>query len=84
MATIDDARLVKMLLNNNGHFDDDPQAFTIWSYKNLEGKRTQAVFYTDWQDMYESQYVSQPELLWSRQTGLTRAGKLWLQENKEK
>lgn len=78
--TIDSTNLIFEMLTNNEHFSDDPQAFSIWSYTNMEGNQTHAVFYTADHDMLESPFVRDPRLLWSLLTGLTIEGARWLIE----
>ena len=85
MSTIDSKDVVRKLLENNGNFEGDPQAHSIWSYVNMEGRKTQAVYWNEYQvDIYSSMWVREPEMLWSQKRGLTPAGKLWLVDNKEK
>lgn len=84
MSTIDSKELIRTLLENNGVYETDPQAHSVWSYLNDWGQRTCAVFWHKAHvDIYNSPYVRDPELLWSQDRGITYAGRLWLQENKE-
>jgi|SRR5215831_6235606 len=82
MSTINDSVLIRKLLLANGHFEDDPQAHSIWSYKNDWGNWTQAVFWRSFDcDLPSSPHVHQPKLLWSKGQGLTLAGKEWLMKH---
>jgi hypothetical protein len=81
MATIDDRRLIRRMLLNNGHYDTDPQAYEIWSYLNDWSNWTQAVFWHPGHDLELSPHVHFPVLLWSQSTGLTLHGQDWLHRN---
>ncbi len=76
-STIDTRSIVRELVVNNGFYEDDPQAFRIFSYVNAWGKKTWRVH---WDEFYllESEYVHQPTLLWDRFNGVTDAGKAFL------
>lgn len=79
MPTIDDKELIYQLITNKGHYEDDPQVASIWSYINDWGDLTQAIFYdTRSCDMHRSPHVSNPSLLWSSKFGLTLEGAIWI------
>ena len=80
MATIDSKDIIRDLLLNNGKYQDDPQAYSVWSYRNQFGNMTQAVFWKQENDMLESPFVLSPQLLWSRRFGLTPQGRVWLSD----
>ena len=75
MSTIDDKSLIIQLLKNDGHYEDDPQAESIWAYINIEGRLTYSVFWQNVHDMATSSYVSHPVLLWRKRDGLTVIGR---------
>lgn len=62
------------LIENNGVFQAEGiKAHSIWEYHSPEGKKLWAVFTTPMHDMYQSPYVVNPKLLWSRELGKVRA-----------
>jgi hypothetical protein len=81
MATIDSHPVIRQLLENNGYYETDPQVASIWSYDNNWGGSSVAVYWGSYQ-LQESEWVSNPTLLWSRFNGLTPAGKQWLETHK--
>jgi len=78
MATIDSKEIIKTLLENNGVYPGDPQVSTIWSYVNMFGNQTHAVFMTPINDMETSPHVKNPVLLWRKGQGITAAGAEYL------
>jgi hypothetical protein len=73
--TIDSFTIIKKLLQNDGHYLDDPRAVSIWTYENQFGNQTYAVFMRPEHDMWNSPFVKDPVLLWDHKTGLTAKGK---------
>lgn len=66
MATINDKETIRELLENDGHYDGDPPAVTIWQYYTTLGQKiTYCVFYSE-MVLQPSEYVQNPVLLWSK------------------
>lgn len=76
--TFDSPEIIIEMLQNDGVYPGDPQAYTIWEYKNQHGKVVYAVFMTEDHDMFLSPYVFEPKLLWEKREGLTKMGRLLL------
>ncbi len=76
-STIDSRQIVREIIMNNGFYQGDPQVQRVYSYVNAWGKKT---WHVHWHDtpLLESEYVKQPTLLWERLTGITQAGKAFL------
>lgn len=82
MATIDSRSIIREMLDNDGIYPGDPQAFEIYSYLTNWNKRTYSVCY----DLRASvslhaavgDWVHVPLLLWSQAEGLTLFGKRFL------
>lgn len=74
MATINDPVAIRNLLNNGGQFQDDPPVLRIYSYEGLGGS-TFAIFYRYASDnLEESNYVRNIQLLFDADSGLTDSG----------
>lgn len=78
MSTITSPEIIRELLENNGKYEDDPQAEMIYSYETYD-RTVYAVYWTRNTDIYTSPYVHNPHLLWSKKGGLTARGKAELQ-----
>ena len=75
--TVTSVNLIAEMLVNDGHYYDDPLPTSIWSYESLN-KQNFAIFYTESQnDMYESPYVFNANVLWTR-NGITKSGQEFL------
>ena len=70
MATIDNEEMIRNLIANNGHFEDDPRVYQIVEYTNYNGRLTWGV---TWKNeslnrlhRYEipSEYVIAPKVIW--------------------
>lgn len=73
--TFESRDIIVKMLKNNGVYPGDPPASSIYSYIGANGNRLFAVFMDErFNDIYESPYVSDPVLLWSRRGGLTAEG----------
>lgn len=77
VMTITDDKIIKIMLENDGTYPGDPQAHSIYRYHNTNnGRLHYAVFLNDlYNDMDTSPLVSNPQLLWTRNFGLTVAGR---------
>lgn len=70
MSTIDDAKLIRELIANDGHYSDDPRVAQIVEYTNRYGKVTWGVTWSnelpDRQVRYEKAtiYVINPRVIW--------------------
>lgn len=80
MATIDSKAIITELLRADGRLGDDPQALLILTYINDWGKRTAAVCYfpEEVAGYCVSPHIHNPEILWTRGTGLTIIGQAWI------
>jgi len=84
MSTLDDKQLVAQLIQNEGRYPDDPQVAAIYSYRNPEGYLLGKIIYPgnegiQVQELITSPFVRNPTLLWSQKTGITPAGKNWVE-----
>jgi hypothetical protein len=76
--TIDSKEIIKEMLENNGAYPGDPQAYSVWSYANgFNGSITYKVCMTlaVEQSALQSPFVHAPVLLWNKIDGLTEQGK---------
>lgn len=80
MATIDSKAIITELLKADGRLGDDPQALLILTYVNDWGKGTAAVCYfpEEVAGYCVSPHIHNPEILWTRGTGLTIIGQAWV------
>jgi len=83
--TVDDPKMIKLMITKNGFYKDDPQVLAIYSYLNQWSKLTQKVC------MHQGHVDSifrkgsacgSPTLLWGRDHGITDAGERWLEKQK--
>jgi hypothetical protein len=72
MATINDVQIIRTLLENNGHYPQDPQVVGICLYANPFGLCA-AISYAE---ADYGRYRVMPEFieLWNRKDGLTKPG----------
>jgi hypothetical protein len=81
MATIDDRTIIRKMLQNGGRYHDDPVPHSIYAYSSAHNRngRTCAVFYSCKHiDIHESPFVIDPVLLLSEASGITDAGRKFL------
>ena len=80
--TIDSKDIIKTLLENDGVYPGDPQMYSIHRYTNFAGNKTYHVSEDKSAEfaMYDSPYVSNPILLWSKEEGLTAEGKALIKD----
>ena len=70
MATIDDKKIIDILIKNNGYYEDDPQAHMIVEYTNAYGNITWGVTWSNEQSyrktryLDETEYVINPKVIW--------------------
>lgn len=78
MPTITSPQLIKELLENNGHYHDDPVPIAIYRYFNPYTEKGWAYcacyVVEDIHEMIRSPYVYEFTLLWSKGPGLTWQG----------
>lgn len=76
MATIDSASVIRQILQNNGTYPGDPQLHCVLSYTNDWGHPTFAICTNEvsYIETALSPWVRNPVHLWSRESGLTKAG----------
>jgi len=80
--TIESKSIIRILLENDGAYPGDPQAYSIYEYLNTgNGRKMFAVFMGDYSDLDTSPYVGEYKLLWQVGSGLTKEGKKWLIDN---
>lgn len=80
--TIDSRSVVKTLIEQNGHYYEDPQLYSIWEYTNDWGGTSFAIFYDyRYEDIAASPHVHHAKLLWERRHGKTLYGEIWMEEN---
>lgn len=77
--TIDSQKIIYDLIENDGHYSDDPQVYQIFRYTNDWGNTTYAIFYHERHDIYNSPFVHNPTLLWQRGAGLTIDGEQFME-----
>jgi len=78
MPTIDNKRVVQVLISNEGFYPDkndldrDPQAVVVYEYTNNSGKITWFVAYNQRQiDVcLSSCYINNPKVIWSKDKSL--------------
>ena len=73
MSTIDNKQTIQRLVAANGLYKDDPQVQCIYTYVNVCGRAVYAIYYSEY-ILEESDFVLEPELLWSADIGLTAIG----------
>ncbi len=74
MSTIGREQVI-IILRNNGVYPGDPQVRKVYSYNNaFNGGVSFKLVYDHAPDLEASDFVINPELLWSREAGLTGAG----------
>ena len=80
MSTIDSPEIIRKILLNNGTYPGDPQLYSVLTYLNNWGDWTFKICTTPHahREAITSPYVNSPALLWSREKGLTAAGKTFL------
>ncbi len=70
MATIDDKRLIDLVIQNDGYFDDDPRVYMIVEYTNYYGNTTWGVTWIKERPeartryLIESEFVRNPKVIW--------------------
>ena len=75
MATINSKPIIKALLENNGHYDDDMQVNEIYTYVNSHGAKTYAIYYNKLvHGLQATAFVIAPVLLWDATNGFTPEG----------
>lgn len=79
MSTIDSPKIIREILLNDGTYPGDPQCYSVLTYQNNWGGTSYAITYNaaDAQRYLPSQFVHNPQLLWTRD-GLTELGGMWL------
>lgn len=84
--TINDTGIIIKMLRANGQYPGDPPAWSIWSYTNMNGEKTHAVFMAEYaEDIFQSPYVFEPiVLLFTRKGGLTEEGRAMLRSDVKK
>ncbi len=85
MSTIDHLPIVKKLLVNRGNYEDDPQAFAIYYYKNIFNGKSFKVCYSENDErnfLHEGEYKGIPTCMF-RNGNLTRVGSSWLNSQTE-
>lgn len=72
MATIDDKSIITDIIANNGMYSDDPIPQAIYEYQTLDNRTVFSICYStsDIVNLFNSLYVKQPTLLWSK-SGVT-------------
>ena len=75
MATIDSPSIILTMLENNGVYPGDPQISRIYSYISAYGDKKVYAIYARPSMLWESEFVRDPTLLFSKEEGLTEAGK---------
>lgn len=84
MGTIDNQYIIVKLLRNNGVYEDDPQAYSITEYTNAWGRQCWGLAHSYEAHVgyqTETEYVTDPIMLWSVNGGLTEAGLKFLQQH---
>lgn len=66
MATVDNRGTIRVMLERDGVYPGDPQAYSIWEYRHrITGRVLWAVYWTKEGGPTEP-YVGECELLWTR------------------
>lgn len=82
MSTIDSKPIILTILLNNGVYPGDPQLAQVWQYTSSYGGWCGKIYLRP-DHLDPSPYVHNPELLWTRELGLTPAGEKFIAECKE-
>lgn len=84
--TIDDWGIIKVIVENNGYYPGDPQAYEIARYTNDWGRCSYIVSMAalDARESRYSPYVHNYEILWNRRDGPTQTFKQELEEQEQK
>ena len=81
MSTISDKSIIKTMLQNGGHYEDDPVPATIYSFVDDFGKEEYAVFYdTTYNDMAITPFVREFKCLFANGM-ITVNGQEWILKN---
>lgn len=78
MASIGESyEIIGKLLEGNGTYPGDPQAYSLNSYKNQWGGRTFQVSYSEMDNigLFSSPFCADIRVLWTKANGLTEEGK---------
>lgn len=73
MATIDSKEMIKELIANNGHYEDDPQVAVIVEYTNAYGNQTYGVTWVNenknaqYRYLVETNFVRNPKIIWEKE-----------------
>lgn len=80
MATITTRSIIDDLIKNNGHCEDDPQAYAIFEYETPEGGLAWSVCWLPMEvdALLASPYCRNIQPLWWRHGGLTPVGRDFL------
>ena len=71
MATIDSAKIIREMLDNDGVYPGDPQCLAIYEYTNDWKKKCWSVCYEEMDliALHSSPFVHNLRLLWSQEEG---------------
>ena len=76
MATIDSPSIIRTILENNGIYPGDPQMSRVYSYISTYTNKKVYAIYPGPTILWESEFVRNPILLFSKEDGLTEAGRM--------
>jgi len=81
MATFDSKDIVRTIMENDGYYPGDPQAYHVVEYTNMAGNKCWHVAMSAYeaQGVYDSPFCKDPVILWHCVSQLSEAGKEFLE-----